>query len=170
MSTKNAASSDGKLLVFAIAGHYCAVGVEAVQEIVPMATLTRVPGQPSLLEGFLNLRGTAVPVLRLTRLFDLSPTAPALHTPLIILRGPSQPAGLLVDTVVEIAAADRASSLAIQPNSCFNDCVERQVEVGARAVQVLSPKRILIEKDRQCVAELQVQAQRYLDELEARPA
>jgi purine-binding chemotaxis protein CheW len=170
MSTKNFASSDGKLLVFAIAGHYCAVPVEAVQEIVPMATLSCVPGQPSLLEGFLNLRGTAIPILRLSRLFDFPAAEPGLHTPLIILRGPPHPAGLLVDAVVEIASTDRGGGLPIQEHSCFNDCVQAQVEVGARVVQVLSPERILLEKERQCVAELQAQAQRRLDELEARPA
>jgi purine-binding chemotaxis protein CheW len=170
MSTKNLAISEGKLLVFAIAGRSCAVPVEAVQEIVPMAALAHIPGQPSLLEGFLNLRGTAVPVLRLSRLFDLSPAEPGLHTPLIVLRGQPHAAGLLVDAVVEIACADRAGGLPIPENDCFNDCVQAQVEIGGRVVHVLSPERLLLEKERQCVAELRAQAQRYLDELEARPA
>lgn len=170
MTIEDLASSDGELLVFAIAGQFCAIPVGAVQEIVPMAALARVPGQPSLLEGFLNLRGVAVPVLRLSRLFGLAPAEPGLHTPLIVLRGQPHPAGLLVDAVVEIACADAAGAFPIQENDCFNDCAQAQVQVGGRVVHVLSPERLLLEKERQCVAELRAQAQHYLDELEARPA
>ena len=52
-----------------------------------MASLFRPPTIPSLLEGFLNLRGTAVPVLSLGRLFGLHERPLELHTPLVILRG-----------------------------------------------------------------------------------
>jgi purine-binding chemotaxis protein CheW len=168
METDKLAGADGLLLVFAVAGEFCAVPAGSVQEIVPMATLARVPGQPPLLEGFLNLRGTPVPVLRLRRLLSLPPAEPGLHTPIIILRNQASPAGLLVDEVIDITGFE--NSRPVPENGSFNDCAQALVEAGGRTVHLLSPERLLLERERQCVAELREQAQRRLDELEARPA
>ena len=65
------------LLVFHTSGLSCAFPLEAVREIVPMARLSSPPGLPSGLEGFLDLRGIAVPIVRLDRLFDLPAQHPA---------------------------------------------------------------------------------------------
>ena len=158
------------LLVFELAGRACALPVETVQEIVPMAELAHPPGLPCVLEGFLNLRGGAVPVLRLNRLFDLPARPPGLHTPLIIL--PTRPCALalLAEAVTGIVTVPSGSILPIRDKNCFNDCVEAEMEIHERLVHLLSPERLLLEKERQCVAELQAKAQQYLDELEAQPA
>ena len=86
------------LLVFHSSGLDCAFPLEAVREIVPMARLSSPPGLPSGLLGFLDLRGTAIPIVRLDRLFDLPEQKPGLHTPMIILRGVLGPIGILVDS------------------------------------------------------------------------
>jgi chemotaxis signal transduction protein len=81
----------------------CAFPLEAVREIVPMATLATPPGLPSGLAGFLDLRGVAIPIARLDRLFDLPEQRPGLNTPMIILRGAAVPIGVLVNYVRCIA-------------------------------------------------------------------
>jgi purine-binding chemotaxis protein CheW len=159
-----------KLLVFQVGEQLCALSVEVVREIVPMAELARPPGQPSVLEGFLNLHGTAVPVLRIHRLFDLPAPEPGLYTPLIILRGGQYPTALLVDSVTEIVSPPADAFLPVEKDSCFNDCAQAQVAVGDRTAHLLSSERLLLEKERRCVAEFQVRAQQLLDELEVRPA
>ena len=63
--------STRNLLVFHLSGLNCAFPLEAVREVVPMASLSSPPGLPSGLLGFLDLRGTAIPIVRLDRLFDL---------------------------------------------------------------------------------------------------
>lgn len=73
------------LLIFRTSGLDCAFPLKTVREIVPMARLSVPPGLPSGLAGFLNLRGTAVPIVRLDRLFDLPEQLPGLHTPMIVL-------------------------------------------------------------------------------------
>src|ERR1700729_1351062 len=87
------------LLVFHSSGLDCAFPLEAVREIVPMAALSSPPGLPSGLLGFLDLRGTAIPIVRLDRLFDLPEQKPGLHTPMIVLRGILGPIGVLVESV-----------------------------------------------------------------------
>src|SRR5580658_4307861 len=87
------------LLIFNLSGLDCAFPLEAVREIVPMATLSCPPGMPSGLAGLLHLRGSAIPIIRMDRLFELPEQLPGLHTPMIILRGVSGPIGILVDSV-----------------------------------------------------------------------
>src|SRR5271155_5749496 len=96
------------LLVFHSSGLDCAFPLEAVREIVPMARLSTPPGLPSGLAGFLDLRGTAIPIVRLDRLFDLPEQQPGLHTPMIVLRGVLAPVGILVNSVRGIARVPAA--------------------------------------------------------------
>src|ERR1700694_4086610 len=88
-----------RLLGFHSSGLGCAFPLEAVLEIVPIAQLSIPPGMPSMLAGFLDRSGTAIPILLLDRLFNLPEQPRALHTPLIILRGVDNPIGFLVGAV-----------------------------------------------------------------------
>jgi purine-binding chemotaxis protein CheW len=142
--------------------------VEEVQEIVPMAELARPPGLPSLLEGFLNLRGSAVPILRLDRLFQLPLNNPGLYTPLVILRSIHHPTGLMVDRVTGVFSAPEEACLPVRQKHCFNDCVEAEfvLEPDGGPIHVLSPERLLLHEERCRLAELQATAQQHLTDLE----
>src|SRR5271154_4395958 len=97
------------LLIFHSSGLDCAFPLEAVREVVPMARLSAPPGLPSGLAGFLNLRGTAIPIIRLDLLFDLPEQQPGLHTPMIVLHGVRCPIGILANSVggiVRVASAE----------------------------------------------------------------
>ena len=96
-----------RLMVFHLAGQAYALPLRELQEVVPMAELFRPPGLPSVLAGFLNLAGTAIPVLRLDRLFELPEPVLGLYTPLLLLRHPDYQVALLVDKVSEILAVPR---------------------------------------------------------------
>ncbi len=135
-----------------------------------MAELARTPGQPSLLEGFLNLRGVAVPVVRLDRLFDLPPVAVGLYTPLLVLKGTAHPTAFLVSSVEDVASAPAGTWPRLEEGDSLNGCAWAQFEWRGCRTVVLAPERLLLEQERQCLAELQSQAQRRLEELEARPA
>src|SRR5258708_4946310 len=112
------------LLVFHLSGIDCAFPLEGVQEIVPMAQLSSPPGLPSLLAGFLNLRGTAIPILRMDRLFDLTEQPPGLYTPIIILRVGERPMGILVGGVRQIASVTPSSFVSLPATQIFNDCAD----------------------------------------------
>lgn len=161
-----------KLLVFQIGGESCALRVEAVREIVPMAALAKPPGRPSVLEGFLNLRGVAMAVVRLDRLFDLPAAEAGLGARLVVLRdcGPAPPAAFLAESVDEIVDVPAEALLPVPERNCFNDASEAMVALSGRAAHLLRPDRVLIESERRAVAEFQARAQQLLDELEGLPA
>jgi purine-binding chemotaxis protein CheW len=152
-------------LVFEVAGRLCAVDASHVQEIVFLPALARSPGQPSVLEGFLNLRGRAAPVIRLDRLFDFSGPEPDIYTPLIILKSGGGPFAVMAAHVQEIARVRAGELRPLSDNESFNGCAEAQFTAAAGAVTVLVPGRLLIEKEARCVSELQARTQAILDGL-----
>jgi purine-binding chemotaxis protein CheW len=153
-----------QLLVFSLAGMACALPLSDVCEVVPMAQLSTPPGLPAILDGFLNLRGTLVPVVRLACLFDLPLPVPTLDTPLLIVRGPESSLGLRVEAVREVLSVDATGMTQMAPGNVFNDCAIGQVGFAEMAIHLLSTERLLLEKERKIVARWQAELQSRLDE------
>src|SRR5579872_3714910 len=74
------------IVVFNVIGQTCALELKELQEITSLAELSCPPGLPSILKGFLNLSGKAIPVLNLARLFHLNEGVPGLYSHLLILK------------------------------------------------------------------------------------
>src|SRR3984885_1179740 len=130
-------------LIFHSSGLDCAFPLEAVREIVPMATLSSPPGLPPGLAGFLDLRGTAIPIVRLDRLFNLPEQLPGLHTPMIVLRGVLGPIGILVESVRGIVPVTPAQLLELPPGGTLRSCATAGLQLDGDLVHVLSPAALL---------------------------
>jgi purine-binding chemotaxis protein CheW len=159
--------SERRFVVFHLAGADCALPAESVREILPMAALLHLPGQPPILEGFLNLRCRPVPVVSARRLFDLPPAEPGMFTPLIVIHGEESDLALLVDRVDDLATVPASGLQPLAANHSFNDCAEAQFTAAGRDVTVISSDRLLLAQERRCIADLQALAARRLEELEA---
>jgi purine-binding chemotaxis protein CheW len=153
------------LLVFQLGDHNAAFPIENVERITPMAQLARPPGLPSLLEGILNLSGAAVPVLRLDRVLQLPAGSPGLYSMLIVLKGIcAGPIAMLVDRVSQIVSVPESSVLPVAKQDSFNACAEATVALEDANVNILSPARILLEREQKALAEFQRIAQLRLQE------
>jgi len=155
------------LLVFHLAGRIAAFPLESVERVAPMAELARPPGLPSPVEGILNLAGSAIPVLRLDRLLQLPEQPPGLYSMLIILKGVSNGRiAMLVDRVSEILSVPESELLPIGKEHSLNACAEATLPARGRLIHLLSPTRILLEKERETLSEFHVMAQRRLHDWE----
>jgi purine-binding chemotaxis protein CheW len=130
-------------LIFRLSGLDCAFPLEAVREIVPMAMLSCPPGMPTGLEGFLDLRGTAIPIVRLDRLFDLREQRPGLHTPMVVLRGTGNPIGILVDSVRGIVPVTSTRLLSLPEDGTFQGCAGASFALDGDLIHLLSPDMLL---------------------------
>jgi purine-binding chemotaxis protein CheW len=153
-----------QVCLFQIGSIDFALRLECVREIVPMATLSRPPATPPLLEGFLNLGGAAVPVLRLGPLLGLAPEPIERHTPLIVARLRSQELALLVSRVTAVAAVDADGITRISESESFNGCVEAGVTAGGRTAHLLSGDRLVLERERAAIDAFQAIETRRLRE------
>jgi purine-binding chemotaxis protein CheW len=154
-----------RILAFKLCGQNFALSLEWVQEILPMAWLTPAPGSPGILEGFLNLRGSALPVLRLDRLFRLDGFTPGLYSLILVLKGPGHSLGLMVDEATGILAITEQALLPIREKHTLNDCVEAEVQTQGQLLHLLSPDRILLKLERERISGLQDMEQRRLMDL-----
>lgn len=147
------------LLIFHSSGLDCAFPLEAVREIVPMAWLVAPLGLPSGLAGFLDLRGTAIPIIRLDRLFDLPEQQPGLHTPMIVLHGTLGPMGILVDSVRGIVPVASGQLLDISEDRTFQGCATGAFEVDGDRIHLLSPAALLAANEDRMLADYTVLSQ-----------
>jgi purine-binding chemotaxis protein CheW len=155
-----------QFLEFELAEQLYGIPVRDVQEVVAMAQLSGPPDLPAVIAGFLNLEGEAIPVLRLDRMLRLAERPAGMYTPLIVLRAREGRLALMAERVNRIGAVAEAAVLPLPEGHTFNDCVEGMVTEGARVLLVLSSARLLLEKEQQCLAELQDREQERLHAME----
>lgn len=159
------ASEARSILVFVLGGRLCALPSSAVAEIVFLPALARPPGAPSFVEGFMNLDGRAVPVIRLERLFDLPPSEFNLYAPVIVMKG-AGPMAVLVDQVRDVRRAPQAEILEVNADSVFGGCLDAEIGTDDGIVHLLSPSRLLLTQEARRLDEFKKREQERLASLE----
>jgi purine-binding chemotaxis protein CheW len=98
------------LLGFEAGGESLAIDAGAVQEIISVPHVSRVPNAPPSLEGVASVRGQAVPILSVAMLRGRER---GIGKRVLILHQ-QPPVGLLVDNVASIRSADSATPLDLE--------------------------------------------------------
>lgn len=155
----------GRYLQFDAGGISCALPIGDVLEILPMCELITAPGLPSVLEGFLNLRGQLTPVLRIDRLFGLAAVQFQLHTHLVVVRRQA-PFALLVDRVQDVIAAESGMIRETPREHVFGDCVHAVIRMDSREINLLVLDRLVLKEEETRIVELLGIAKHRLAELE----
>lgn len=158
------------LLLFEFAGERFGIPAAAVREVLPLPLLSRPPGTPAPLAGFLNLGGSAIGVLCPRRLFLLLDAPPGLYAHLILLRAAAAPLALLVDRALGTAEISDKDVLPIGEDRSFNGCVDSEAVVEGRTIHLLLPDKLLLKEERTRIAELQSMESERLRGLEEKPS
>lgn len=156
----------GRYLIFQLADRSYAIPIRCIEEIVPIAELTSVPGAP-FLAGFLDIGGQLVAVISLRRLLGMTDHERELYTPLVILRAKVQKFALEIDGVSRIADIDDEKLVSLTEGCSLNDCATAVARLDDQVVVLLSPERILLEQEQKRVAELAEIARQRLAGVEA---
>ena len=90
------------LVTFKLLDRAFGVDIHAVQEVVRVADITRVPNVDNYILGVTNLRGNITPVISLHRRFSLGAHAVTEDTRIIIIQISTRIVGFLVDAVTQI--------------------------------------------------------------------
>lgn len=151
-----------RVLIFSISGRLCAVRIEFVREIVPMAQLACPPGMPGILHGLLNLAGIAIPVLRLDRLFGLPEQRFDLYTPLVVLQFQRTPFAFVAERAASVSVLAAAQAVPVEPQHSFNGCVEAAALSGGHTLHLISVEKILLQQEHQRLADFQAREQERL--------
>jgi len=153
------------VLTFRIGGIACGIRADRVREILPIAATLQTPGQPSILAGFLNLRGVGLPIVRLATVLDLAERI-SLNSAIIVIEGQSSP-GLLVDAVDDVIEVGSDDLRAVGSDQSMNGCAKAEFSIDNGNAILLDCDRLLLAEETRRMAELQGSVQRRLSKLEA---
>jgi len=90
-----------RVCVFALSKHLYAVDLQHIREVLPIDSITPMPGMPPIVIGMTNVRGSVVPIVDLRLLLDLS-QAETLPPFAVVLRHEDYQLAILVDRSPEI--------------------------------------------------------------------
>lgn len=112
------------MLLFYVGRDCYALDCEYVVEIIPRVKLKNIPHAPDYFSGLLNFGGMPIPVIDICQIIQGRPSAPCLHTRIILLNyfspvGESSYLGMIAEKVTE--SVDREKSEFIDPGLVVKD-------------------------------------------------
>lgn len=91
-----------QLVVFELAGENYGLDIAAVEGIIKMQAITKMPQAPAFVEGVTNLRGLVVPVIDLRNRFGLPAQDATRNTRIVVVYMGSTKVGMVVDGVSQV--------------------------------------------------------------------
>lgn len=126
-----------KVIVFQLMDKEYAIGVDVVQSIEKLLSITRVPKTPSYVKGVINLRGVVTPIVDLRDRFGLELKEMDDSTRIIIVSLEEFEVGLIVDAANDVLDIPLQS---IEPQPEVVGTVESEFISGVAKVD----KRLLV--------------------------
>ncbi len=97
-----------EIVTFSAGTQEFGIDINSVREIRGWSEETIIPQSPDYVRGFINLRGTVVPIVDLATRLEMVATEPTPRSVIIVLHMEEQFIGLLVDTVRDILVVNPA--------------------------------------------------------------
>ncbi len=123
---------------FRVGGHYLAIPVLEVQEVLRGQRLTPVPLAPDAVTGLINLRGQIVPALEMRRLLSLPPRESEVDPLSIVVRTEHGAVSLQVDEIGDVLELD-GSTFELPPHN-----VDAHVRSRLTGVHKLKDRLLLV--------------------------
>ena len=140
-----------QMVVFRLGAEEFGVPITAVQEILRVPDqLTRVPTAPDFVEGVINLRGSALPVIDQRRRLGLPPTERSDRQRIMVYALGGGRTGFIVDSVTEVLKIPRS---AIEPAPRLSaeqaKLIDRMANLQAqgRLIQLMKPAVLLSDEE-----------------------
>jgi purine-binding chemotaxis protein CheW len=145
-----------QLVVFELGTEFFGVGIDAVESIVKMQEITRMPQAPSFVEGVTNLRGTVLPVIDLRKRLSIQVTEETKETRVVVVNMSGMKVGMIVDGVSEVLTV--SDDIIEPPPSMFNT-IDTQYITGiarleGRLIILLDLVEVLSVKEKLALQEL----------------
>ena len=96
--------TETELLSFLVGGQDYSVDIMSVREIRGGATATSLPHSPDYVRGVINLRGTVLPIMDLSKRLGMNTEVDSDRNVIIVVAIEERTVGLMVDAVSDILA------------------------------------------------------------------
>ncbi|HEY8889426.1 MAG TPA: chemotaxis protein CheW [Clostridium sp.] len=91
-----------KVLVFSINGEFYATNIMEVERILEYEKATKIPDSPEFVEGVINYEDKILPVITLSKRFNLPSTKIGENSKIIVAKQDLGKIGIIVDIVSEV--------------------------------------------------------------------
>ena len=148
--------AEEQLVIFELGKEVYGVDISRVQEIIRMATITKLPRAPEFVEGVINLRGRVIPVVDLKKRFGLGQGEHDRSSRIVVVDAGHHTLGMVVDAVSEVL---RVQSQAIEPPSPVVTTVESDyirgiAKLDGRLVILLDLDKVLSWEEKRRLSEV----------------
>jgi purine-binding chemotaxis protein CheW len=145
-----------QLVIFEIGNEHFGIDIAAVEGIVKMQEITRVPQAAEYVEGITNLRGSVLPVIDLEKRFGIPPHERTRETRIVVVNMDKVKIGMIVAAVSEVLTIDDsviepAPAIVTTINSRFITGIAR---IDTRLVILLDLNLVLSETEKEHAAML----------------
>lgn len=134
-----------KVIIFQLMDKEYAVGVDVVESIEKLMSITRVPKTPSYIKGVINLRGVVTPIVDLRERFGMEVKPLDDSSRIIIVSLEEFEVGLIVDAANDVIDIP-TSSIEPQPEvvgSIESEFISGVAKVGKRLLVMLNLEKVL---------------------------
>lgn len=135
------------VIVFQVKEYRCALRAEEVEELLPMAKLSKTPGMPSSMEGMLNIGGKIVPVFRMDRLFGVAEIALTLYTPIILVKTTQGTMGFIIEKALGVYAVAEKDVAPLRSQAGKTDLMEAEVTIKDERASLISIRKLLLREE-----------------------
>lgn len=140
---------ENQIVVFELASEHFGVAIAAVESIIKMQEITKMPRSPRFVEGVTNLRGKVLPVVDLRKRFGLPSQEVSKDSRIVVVAIAGSEVGMVVDAVSEVLtvpadAVEPAPAIATTVDSSF---ITGIAKLDGRLVILLDLAEILTETE-----------------------
>jgi len=151
---------DNQMVIFELAGEFYGVNIAAVESIIKLQAITKMPRSPEFIEGIINLRGKTLAIVDLRKRFGLPSTDNGGSSRIIVVGVGDVEVGLIVDGVSEVLTVPQQ---AIQPTPALTSTVDSAfitaiAKIDQRLVILLDLEKILSIREKENLTELPLAA------------
>jgi purine-binding chemotaxis protein CheW len=93
---------DIKILIFSVNDEYYATSIMEVERILGYEKSTKIPDSPAFVEGVINYEGKILPIISISKRFNLPITETSEQTKIIVAKQNHSKIGIIVDFVSEV--------------------------------------------------------------------
>jgi len=145
-----------QLVVFDLGSEQFGIEIAAVEGIVKMQEITKVPFAPPYMEGITNLRGMVLPVIDLKKRFGLPEEPTTKETRIITVSMDTVKLGMIVTAVSEVltigdSVIELPQAMITNVNSEF---ITGVAKIDSRLVILLDLSRILSDDERKAAEKI----------------
>jgi len=128
---------ENQIVIFELTSEYFGVEIAAVQSIIKIQPITRLPHTPEFVEGVTNLRGKVLPVIDLRKRFGVAAREMDKNSRIIVVSFDQNEVGMIVDEVSEVVtvptgAVEAAPAIATTIDSTF---IKGIAKLGSNSTQ-----------------------------------